>query len=901
MRAVSRLVLVISLVVGLMFLASYLSTGTITGLVTGDYDKLFSAVEETEYTNLESSYENTSDLSNKIETEPEEVVPEEVIETPKLQTSAELQSVWTHEEILEHFIPERYYKYYKHYFIDMATPTGETILPEMLPEKEIPQFGTKATVNTAVCFTASGISAPGDTINVTGNLSANIATCAIMDVPNQILECNGFTISGGGAASNDGVQIQATNVTVQNCVIENLNNQDGIEVTNLGGDFKILNNKIRNNPGSGIEAYNLNKGLIEGNNITNNSDHNVYLYALASDIQIRGNRISYAQGFKGNIRLGGFGLAAGNNITIEDNYFEDNQRRHIWGQTNVNVYDLSIRNNLFNTTNASIFYGTAISTSKFHRMTFENNEHRGEGRPSFRFQNGNDTIIRDNIVNGILIVEDDTGFPLDTYNTLFENNTFLTDFDNATNSYNAIYVRGIDNLTVRNHENLTMGVFITVCENVTVENNTLYGNAEVVLESDQSIQNWTVEDNTWPTVARFGGGSGGITVGLEVAGFEGVVMFGSGSLRNNKISNGVMYSIDVMANNSIIENNIISNVTGQGIILRYGKNNTIRNNTIYNLSGLAVKTENANTNYVYDNQIDFVIRNADTILNTYIPAPQIPLSTGVLIKNSSAVNFSNNRITAVNPNGLNNGILGVFVDGAANQIIENNNLTLMNQGVRVFNATNVKVQNNKLVDTRNKGIIFSYVIFSRIEDNNISTLLADQSPYEHKEGVELYNTIESFVLDNVIKGYHSGIYIQNSSGNNISNNNITNSQGYGVFSLQSTKNNIDSINTDATVENGIKLLYTTNTNITNSNFTSNNESIALYYSNNNLINGNSISATTGLLVDLFSTGNTVNTNTFFGNTIDILYDMYAAGNIGVGNIGIITVVSENGAAGNNII
>jgi len=159
---------------------------------------------------------------------------------------------------------------------------------------------------------------------------------------------------------------------------------------------------------------------------------------------------------------------------------------------------------------------------------------------------------------------------------------------------------------------------------------------------------------------------------------------------------------------------------------------------------------------------------------------------------------------------------------------------------------------------------------------------------EFSTGVYLYGVMNVIMRNIVIQGFSYGIWLEYSSNNTITGNNITtnifDSSGITLLKYSSnntiTENNImnsaygiwleDSSNNTITGNNiqftksvyGIRLKYSSNSTITGNNITNSNFGISLEYSSNNVISGNNITINGyGILLSLS------NHNTIFGNNI----------------------------------
>lgn len=541
---------------------------------------------------------------------------------------------------------------------------------------------------------------------------------------------------------------------------------------------------------------------------------------------------------------------------------------------------LDIINNTFSVQSGAGTY--FVDVDFFEDVVFENNSH--VGGKNMRFQNGLDLIVRTNSLNGSV---DIFGFSSEYTNPLIEGNTWVGDRDVAGSPAKVVDASTTQNLTFRNHANVTMQVSCTSCHNATYNNNTLFGNAELFVVGT----NVRIEGNTWPTVALDSGQSGGIDYGSSL------LFPGSGVVRNNVLANGKMLSLTVSANNTVVENNTIANVSGQGIVIE-GKNITVRNNVITNLSGVAFRTSANDTKFL-NNNVTFILKNANTSLNLNATTPQIPEGdVGFwLEENSAGANVSNNQIFVLNPLGLDVGVVGVHAESALHGYVGSNTFNSTLYDVFLDGATNFSVIDNTFTNARFKSIAVEAGGSHALRSNSITG--GTIAPSIFLAGIELYRTANNVVDAETVSSYHMGVHLLNASNNNLTNITVTSGE-FGVYSLFGTSNNLFNVSADATVSIGMRFVDSNSSTILNATISSPITGMDFHDSFFNTINISSISgAATGMEFNLFSANNSVNNNTFAGNTLDILFDMFATGNAGVGNGGP-TTASENGAAGNAI-
>lgn len=878
-----RILLTIVLFFILVTAISFLSTTTPTGLTTADdkYADLFAAAG--------------NETPEEAEPLPPEPVPEPTPEPEPAPEPASLQPTAINlTTFIRQHVPKDLWDVY------------DRIVP---PMEEEPDYGEQAfsppepaptptaTTNITSCIGAisgSGF-ANGDTVNVTQNLTHNLAggSCIIMDVDITTLECNGFTITGSGLAV-DGVAITASNVVVRNCIIKDLPSadSDAIIVSTGGDNSQLINNTLFNNTDDGIQVSVASGGSIINNTIFNNGGEGIIVFDSSSDINITDNTIynNTAVATSGQISIGRSGLAevgddfiiARNNITTSSsdllNYLGDDSG----GSTSSSGLD--ILNNSFN------YFGSGnqiIDGDRFDNVLFSGNTQAGSSASS-AFDNGINITLRNNTVNGTLF---SFGFSRTVTNLLIEKNTWLTDLDTTTSTSLAVSALTADGVTIRDHDNVFMSLNCFTCHNTSIETNNLTENAQAA----GSGINHNITRNRWEDLELFGGQSAGARTSQPTLFTNDV------TISDNVLTSGRMFSILVGGDNVVVDNNTIANLSGQGIDVRASFVN-VTNNTFYNFSGIAIRVRENDTR-VTNNNLTFIIETEDNQFNFNTTTPQIPEgSVAFRLDNlTNRINISQNTITVLNPNSLEVGILGVDVAGTDSSHFADNQFTGTKIGMFLRNSIRSTLLDNTLSNSTHKGMIIEAGRENTIRGNRIQGT-DNTIPSLYESGIQLYRTMLNDILFTNVTDYHTGIHLLNSSRNELDNLTITNAPGHGIFSVQSNTNNYTGINASTDVRTGIKLLFSNSSIINASTFVNTFRSIDLHQSYFNTIDGTTLDgALYGLGLDMFSSNNTVNNN-IFGASIgitDILFDMFATGNTGTGNGGP-TTTSENGATGNAI-
>jgi len=140
-------------------------------------------------------------------------------------------------------------------------------------------------------------------------------------------------------------------------------------------------------------------------------------------------------------------------------------------------------------------------------------------------------------------------------------------------------------------------------------------------------------------------------------------------------------------------------------------------------------------------------------------------------------------------------------------------------------------------------------------------------------------SIESFTIKRSgTRPYDSGIFVDHSSGNNISHNTITNN--YDGISLYSSGNSLVSGNTITNNNGGISLYSSGNSLVSGNTITNNYDGISLYSSSNSLVSGNTITNNNGGISLYFSSNSLVSGNTItLNNKYGMHFALYSSNNI----------------------
>lgn len=254
-----------------------------------------------------------------------------------------------------------------------------------------------------------------------------------------------------------------------------------------------------------------------------------------------------------------------------------------------------------------------------------------------------------------------------------------------------------------------------------------------------------------------------------------------------------------------------------------------------------------------------------------------------LIININQINAKNNEQNILKENTQYNSILYVGGNGPGNyttiqEAINNSN---NEDKIYVYSQSSPYIENiiidksitltgedknNTIIDGENKGTTIT------IKNNNIIikefTIKSNENIY-FSSGIEILDSDNNEITNNIIINNYDGITINNSNNNNIYNNKIQNNGRTGILIKNSDQNIINENNISNNNNFGIFYSYSNDNKITNNKIIKNGwDGMVFRTSENNQIYSNNISGSFYYGVNLFSTDNINNIfyyNSFYNN------------------------------------
>jgi len=327
----------------------------------------------------------------------------------------------------------------------------------------------------------------------------------------------------------------------------------------------------------------------------------------------------------------------------------------------------------------------------------------------------------------------------------------------------------------------------------------------------------------------------------------------------NGVSNSASAGIDIdTSDNAIVDNNIIIECEG-GILLNYVNNANVTNNMITDISSEGITIEQSTNvtlkqNIIQDSKIAIRVRTQAS--NNSIISNQIDNAIfGIMIQASSDSNrIDNNTLT-------DSGSDGIQITGSDFITASNNRLTTtVNRAITLSSSSNSSITNNQIDDAsiglaisfssnsfiKNNTVVNAFSYDIQLEDSDNNTI-SGNSLTNGFEGIDLCSSNYNQVFDNYFANHGEfGIYIEGGNYNQIYNNTILNSTVSGI-TLEGVTGNIVRNNYIAdSGQNGIRFIYVGFLNV---------------FSSNTVVNSSGY----GVSLAMGAANNTISWNNFIGN------------------------------------
>lgn len=223
---------------------------------------------------------------------------------------------------------------------------------------------------------------------------------------------------------------------------------------------------------------------------------------------------------------------------------------------------------------------------------------------------------------------------------------------------------------------------------------------------------------------------------------------------------------------------------------------------------------------------------------------------------------------------------GILLNGAANINLRNNDITNADKyGIEIKSSTDIVVSGNNVADSLGYGIYVRDSSEVTVSDNHVSGSGLPLKDFT-KKGIYFNNTIDSSILNNISESNtNAGIYLSNSSLNNLIAGNITfeNARVYiraapGIELRNSSYNTVEGNISYDNEDTGIQLYPGSHYNLIVNNLVYNNgdHGIDILNAANNRIINNTVynNITSGINVEGSSSGATIANNISVDNAIN---------------------------------
>jgi parallel beta-helix repeat protein len=819
------------------------------------------------------------------------------------------------------------------------------------------------------------------TDNVTYTFTGNINASIVVERNNTVIDGAGYTLQGTGNGNGFGLT-DADNVTIKEVSIKNFAN--GIHLYNSHGNT-IFKNNITNNEKSGVTLWIFsNNNTVLGNNIDNNGDFGIFLWVSCYNNTLSGNNVTNNawgiclrsvsntvlrnNSMSGNYWNFGFNPHELSNFmndvdpsnTVDGKpiyYWINHQNEQVPSDAgyvalvncnNATVKGLELKNNgqgiiIANTTNSRIEYNNLTSNNEDGIGIWYSSSNTAYGNRitnsycGIRLQLSSNTLLRNNtiaanshdfivwgtellhFIHNIDVSNTADGKPI--YYLINQNNLIINSSTHPDIGYLALInstkatVEGLKledkwqgillastngtTITRNNITNNDYGIDVYFSTNNTISENKIINNVRgILLQSafDNTVTQNKITDNSWGLILS--DSSSNIIRLNDVAnnGFSGFHISDSSNNRiyNNNLTGNQCGIWITASSNRIYHNNFVNNteqVWSSGPTNSWTDGYPSGGNYWSDFIGVDVKTgpsqDQLGSDGIGDTPYVIDANNADNYpLMQPCRGPVRNLNTGQSYPTiQEAVNYASEGDAIL-------ALSGTYSEN----VVVNKTVSLIGES-----------KSNTIVDGNGTGSVITItannVNFTNFTIQNGS----DNHPYA---GIYMYFSSGNNISNNVVTNNYYGIRLYSSSNNSISGNNITENKecGIGLYS-SSNYNSISGNNITAHNRNSIVLSYSSNSSISGNNITNNGAGIVLSYSSNSSISGNNITNNGAGIVLSYSSNSSISGNNITNNWDGIVlqyssnYNSISGNNITAHNRhGIVLSYSSNynSISGNNI-
>ncbi|MFH0738140.1 MAG: right-handed parallel beta-helix repeat-containing protein [Candidatus Micrarchaeota archaeon] len=642
------------------------------------------------------------------------------------------------------------------------------------------------------------------------------------------------TITGNGV-SNCTYGMQVLDNSADNLITLNMINRDGtgISIWSFSESNNVTENNITDCTSEGILLA-ADGNRIIGNIISNNTQYGIDIQT-ADYLEVSGNNITLHQigiftagtsgsNFTSNnvTQSSSNGIQAGGatSCLFRDNDVSYNTGNGIYaGSSNLNLFASNSVNN-----NGRAGYNLSIAT--LNNITDNNITFNQYGIWAQRTSDGNrfiDNNVSENTIDGMHILSSNSNF--------VDPSTFCDNGDNGIKLDNTSDTAIIDATLCRNGED---GIYANLSTGLIIQNATAYENGwygiEIYNTSYSSISDSLVFSNN------------------QLAGTSGVL---------------VGYSTNVNVTGCIAYDNLQA-----GIEFDYGSHNNITNNTVHSqIDGISIRS--STDNYIsrciaYNNSgkgigASFTASQRNLYINNTAYNNTYGFSLGELPFNNTiqdAIAYDN--------------IHGILVSGSYNHLIGCNSSNNQEDGAWLFIANHTLIDPSTFCYNDRDGLRANYSHFIIVRDSTF----CENGIISVGSGIGIYNSNDAVIENTTLSNNDNGVFLQNSSQNNITGNEAYGNDNDG-FELDSSFQNTF---TDNVIygqdKNGIEIMREGSWgNLVRNNTIHDNDAgcigIGVGAQNNTLLDNTLYNCESGIWFAYVSENNNASSNEIYDNTYGI--------------------------------
>jgi len=659
------------------------------------------------------------------------------------------------------------------------------------------------------------------------------------------------------ANHDTGIRIEESesNQIFNNTLVNNWNCGISVWSSNMN---TISRNTCEDNTEEGIYIFNSNSNTISNNTCNDNGEEGIYI-STSQNNSIHNNTCDS----NSNV---GINLYGSNSNTILNNICSNGNFYGIY----ISYSDTNLINN--NTCNSNTWYGIQLRNSHRNNMfdnTYENNDDSGIiisysdfntiercesdsnwGSGIWVYQSDSTSVLNNSCLNnsnnGVYIAYSDDCLILNNtckdnyydglylrnsdYNSIVGNNFSYSQWSSGISIYTSDSNEIINNSCLSNDD---YGIIIRYSDYNRVISNRCLLNKEggtYIYGSSYDYSDYNYIDNN----------------SFNHNGNDGISLINSNSneIINNSCFSNQYDGISAQSSNfNIISNNRCENNEINGIDLYYLDNNTIsKNNCSFNEND-GINLYYLDNNTISKNNCSFNENDGISLSNSH----QNNIRNNSINSNNGGIDLSYSQLNIITGNTcLNSRDDGIKLSNSSRNNVRNNSINSNDDGIEL----RYSYSNNVIGNTCLKNNNGTYLYLS--DDNIISGIISKNNVY----GIRLYGAHGNQLSDSVwSRNERDGIYLEESNNSIILNNHCFSNNGNGTTLMQSNNNNIYYCQYGDNY-NGISISDSWRNEISNNTIsTSIGFGIALFDSHNTIIEYNSVSENTECGINIKGSNN----------------------------------------------